>query len=131
MALNGVPSMALICSLTTSLTDEILLSCVSPLTTVIFFSFRIVSTIKGHANEANEYPAMHYFRIPRHTQPMIAYKILTEFSGNSSEKLHCGNVVNMPYWIIAIFLSFRIVSTKPKLNVVDELFYVRFSGSQS
>ena len=53
---------------------------------------------------------------------MIAYKILTEFPGNSSEKLHCGNVVIMPYWIIAILLSFRIVSTKPKLNVFDDFF---------
>ena len=67
----------------------------------------------GHVNV---YATMHYFGIPRHTQPMIAYKILTEFSGNSSEKLHCGNVVNMPYWIIAIFLSFRVVSHQPNLN---------------
>ena len=47
---------------------------------------------EGHVNE---YPTMHYFIFPRHTQSMIAYKILS-ISGNSSEKLHCGNVVNMP-----------------------------------
>ena len=48
----------------------------------------------GHVNE---YPTMHYFGIPRHTPSMIAYKSLTEYSGKSSETLHCGNVVNMPY----------------------------------
>ena len=30
----------------------------------------------GHVNE---YPTMHYFGNPRHTQPMIAYIILTEY----------------------------------------------------
>ena len=30
----------------------------------------------GHVNE---YPTMHCFGIPRHTQSMIAYKILTEY----------------------------------------------------
>ena len=51
---------------------------------------------------------MSYFGIPGHTQSMIAYSI----SGISSEKLHCVNVVNMPYlcgsWIcpygVLIFL---------------------------
>ena len=45
---------------------------------------------------------MHYFGNPRHTQSMIAYMmgmILTEFSGNSSENLHCGHVVNKPYTV--------------------------------
>mgnify|MGYP001794914612 CR=1 FL=1 len=36
---------------------------------------------------------MHHFG---HTQSMIAYKILHEYSVNFSERLHCGNVVNMP-----------------------------------
>mgnify|MGYP001800823562 CR=1 FL=1 len=27
----------------------------------------------------NEYPTKHYFGIPRHTQSMIDYKILTEY----------------------------------------------------
>ena len=31
---------------------------------------------KGHVNE---YPTTHYFGIPRHTQSMIAYKILAEY----------------------------------------------------
>ena len=30
----------------------------------------------GHVNE---YPTIHYFTIPRHTQSIIAYKILTEY----------------------------------------------------
>ena len=30
----------------------------------------------GHVNE---YPTMHYFGIPRHTQSMIAYKIFWKF----------------------------------------------------
>ena len=52
-------------------------------------------TTIGHVNE---YLTMHYFGNPRHTQSMLAYKILTEsISGNFSEKLHCGNVVNVPY----------------------------------
>ena len=36
----------------------------------------IVSRVIGHVYE---YPIMHYFGIPRHTQSMIAYKILTEY----------------------------------------------------
>ena len=44
----------------------------------------------------NEYPTMPYIGNPRHTQSMIAYIWLSIF-GNSSERLHCGNVVNMPY----------------------------------
>ena len=27
----------------------------------------------------NEYPTMHYFGLPRHTQSMIAYKTLSEY----------------------------------------------------
>ena len=33
-------------------------------------------TIIGHVNE---YPTMHYLGIPRHTQSMSPYKILTEY----------------------------------------------------
>ena len=33
----------------------------------------------GIIGHVNEYPTMHYFGIPRHTQSMIAYKILTEY----------------------------------------------------
>ena len=49
----------------------------------------------GHVNE---YPTMHYFRVPRHTRSMIAYKILTEYFWKFQWKLHCGNVVNKPCW---------------------------------
>ena len=48
----------------------------------------------GHVNE---YATMHCFGIPRHTKSMTAYMILTEYSGNSRAKLHCGNIVNKPY----------------------------------
>ena len=48
----------------------------------------------------NEYPTMHYFRIPRHTQSMIAYKIFTEYFWKFQLKMHCGNIVNMPYSIL-------------------------------
>ena len=34
------------------------------------------ATLVGHVNE---YPTMHYFGNPRHTQSMIAYMILTEY----------------------------------------------------
>ena len=47
----------------------------------------------GHVDE---YPTMHYFGNPRHTQSVVAYMFLT-ISGNSGELSHCGNVVNMPY----------------------------------
>ena len=57
-----------------------------------------------------------YFENPRHTQSMIAYLwFWLSISENSSEKLHCGNVVNMPYsfvgpanslyWIGLVFKS--------------------------
>ena len=49
----------------------------------------------GHVSE---YPTMHYFGNPRHTQSMIAYMILS-ISGKSSEKLYCRNVANVPYHI--------------------------------
>ena len=41
---------------------------------------------KKRIGHINEYPTMHYFKIPR-----------LSISGNSSEKLYCGNVVDMPY----------------------------------
>ena len=50
----------------------------------------------------NEYPAMHYFGNPSYSQSMITYIILTEYSGNSSVKLHCGTLINMPYSILSI-----------------------------
>ena len=44
----------------------------SPLTRLII----ITNNMIGHVNE---YPTMHYFRNPGHTQSMIAYMILTEY----------------------------------------------------
>ena len=57
---------------------------------------------------------MHYFGNPGHTRSMIAYMTLS-VSGKSSEKLHCGNVVNMPYSTANVFscdkmISFTVVS---------------------
>ena len=48
----------------------------------------------GHVDEC---PTMHYFGIPRHTESMIAYKILNEYFWKFQLKLHRGNVVKMPY----------------------------------
>ena len=45
----------------------------------------------------NEYHTMHTFGNPRHTQSMIAdIWFWLSISENSSERLHYGNVVNMP-----------------------------------
>ena len=41
-----------------------------------------VNSVRGNCmsiGHVNEYPTMHYFGVPRHTQSMIAYKILTEY----------------------------------------------------
>ena len=62
----------------------------------------ILSQTIGHVNE---YPTMHYFGNPRHTQSMIAYKILTEFFWKSGEKLECGIVVDMPFYFSVIVVS--------------------------
>ena len=60
------------------------------LTWFLYYLFRI-----GHVNEC---PTMHCFINPRHTQSKIAYLwFWLGISGNSSEKLHCGNVINMSY----------------------------------
>ena len=42
---------------------------------------------------------MHHFGFPRHNQSMIAYDIMTEyfFKILFGSKLHCGNVVSIPY----------------------------------
>ena len=42
------------------------------------------------------YPTMHYFGNPRHTQLIIAYMILTVFSGNSSENCIVGMLLIYP-----------------------------------
>ena len=38
---------------------------------------------------------MHYFGIPKHMQPMIAYISGLSISGNSCKLLHCGNVADV------------------------------------
>ena len=48
----------------------------------------------GHVDE---YPTMHYFRIPGHIQSMIAYKILTEYFWKCQRKIALWDVVNLPY----------------------------------
>ena len=42
---------------------------------------------------------MRHFGIPRHNQSMIAYDISTEYFSKIlfGSKLHCGNVVSIPY----------------------------------
>ena len=44
----------------------------------------------------NEYPTIHYFGNPRHTQSMVAYMILTEYFWKFQRKIEFWNVVNMP-----------------------------------
>ena len=45
---------------------------------------------------------MHLFGIPRHTQ---SHWILTEYIWKSGEKLHCGILVDMPYYFSVIRVS--------------------------
>ena len=57
----------------------------------------------GHVNE---YPTMHYFGIPIHTQSLIAFiRVSLSISGGTSERLHCGNVVNIPYCLVWVLSS--------------------------
>ena len=58
------------------------------------YSNQVNYKVIGHVNE---YPTMHCFGVPRHTQSMRAFKILTEYFWKFQWKLHCGNVVYMPY----------------------------------
>ena len=55
-----------------------------------------------------EYPTMHYFGISREAQTMMGIKILTGLFG---QKLHCGNVVSMPYHLLACY-SMMLISQK-------------------
>ena len=54
---------------------------------------------------------MYNLGIPRHTRSMIANRILTilSISGNYSEKLHCGSVVNMPYSLSSPHASSKVL----------------------
>ena len=45
-----------------------------------------------------EYHTMHHFGIPRNIQSMISYRFWLSYLVNSSWKLHCGIVVNKPYY---------------------------------
>ena len=71
-----------------------------------YHHLRSVSTYLTSIGHVNEYNTIHYFGKPRHTQSMIAYSVprsknepttTAKNLWNSSEKLHCGNVNNMPY----------------------------------
>ena len=66
---------------------------------------------------------------------MIAYKILG-ISGNSSEKLNCGNVVNMPYSTEAIKLSSGVIVEKFSLDLhvhteADLTVHIEMRGQRS
>ena len=47
--------------------------------TCIYISFANKHPLSDFNRHVNEYPTMHYFRKPRHTQSMIEYVILTEY----------------------------------------------------
>ena len=67
------------------------------------------------------YPTMHHSGIPRHTQSMLAYLwFWLSISENSSDNLHCGNVVNMPY-----FMLYWKLSTYRCSQIFPVLFYCR------
>ena len=44
-----------------------------------FVSCMLISSQSQIIGRVNEYPTMHYFGLPRHTQSMIAYKTLSEY----------------------------------------------------
>ena len=46
---------------------------------------------------------MHYFGNPRHSQPMVAYMILTEYFGKFLCEMVCGYVVSQ--WCILVYES--------------------------
>ena len=53
----------------------------------------VPKTLNFPIGHVNEYPTMHYFGIPRHMHPNIAYENLTECFWKFQGKLQCGNVV--------------------------------------
>ena len=70
---------------------------------------------------------MHYFGIPLHTRSMIAYKILLSIWGNSSKKLHRGNVVNIPYSQVSVFVVvqfFAIVFRMPHFSFINIILII-------
>ena len=70
----------------------------------------------GHVNE---YPTMQYYGSPGHTQSLISFIwFWLSISGNSREKLHCGNAVNMHY------LSYNKYTAFITLVMSDSTLYV-------
>ena len=87
----------------------------------LLYKVRIFTITIGHVNE---YPTMHYFRIPRHTQSMITYKILTEYFWKFQWKLHCGIFINMPYSHTAYHEKIRGHSQDSGHKAIDIAFCV-------
>ena len=52
--------------------------------------------------DVHNYPAMHCFGIPSHTQSMIAYKIFNEYFWKFHKWLHCGILLTCPIEIATI-----------------------------
>ena len=91
--------------------------------TPLITGIRCINTHAGaHTiGHVNDYPTIHHLRIPRHTQSMIAEKILTEHFWNPSTKLHSGNVDSMHYWPQIIwFLNIYMVTVKKKTDTIPK-----------
>ena len=69
---------------------------------------------------------MHYFGIPLHTRSMIAYKILLSIWGNSSKKLHRGNVVNIPYSQVSVFVVSSLGDCQNECAIVFRMPHFSF-----
>ena len=82
-----------------------------------------------------EYPTMHYFINPRHTQSMIAYiMIFTEYFCTFQWKIHCGNFVNILYSCIrtsCIRRQRRVVYTYSSLRSSFSLLMMFSSSSRA
>ena len=62
----------------------------------------------GHVNE---YPTMHYFGNPRHTQSMIAYIILTEYFWKFQWKITFGMLLTCPIKLQILLMEAKIFSS--------------------
>ena len=65
------------------------------------------SCARGGTGHVNEYPTMHCFGNPRHTQSMIAYMILTEYFWKSRYKFALWEYCYHALFQIEIFISDR------------------------
>ena len=80
----------------------------------------------------NEYPTMHNFGIPKHTQSIMALRLRLSISGNSKEKLHCWNIVNMSnlqtssWWQLHQYLDLTECLC---IHVVDDKLYKQCPSS--